>query len=671
LADSSRRLPQRNPNVGKSGRLVSGRARPVAPSARQPAQPAPQYAEPVIPNEPLFAEQPPSPPQPARPSGRAAARPSARQPAQAAPPPAPVYQPEPEPELAPEPEPDAAAPTNVTRRIRPGEKLLGSTRSTRRIEEPEPAPDSRRTTKKSLRAAEPVSTGIPKKYIILGSAALILLLVLVAGYSPFMRYWHTKHLDEGPALSDRKAAAEALFERFGPGEIGTFRVRANSENADLREAATHGLELVAKNSGQHPAVIERFAEVLPAADAPGKLVYIAALGRITKALDDKRRATADDAAAKAMTKTINDTVQMLLPRARKDETSGEVRLAAVEALAALRAPGVCQELIKLAATEQGSLRDRARLAIPGTALPEATGDLLKAMASADKDLAQLAKQAFLAIRDQAPSNELVKLVSDPQADVRREIVDALGKRAGDGVAAEGIAKALRDELPDIRLIAVQAVPRTGLKGPMTQLAALVTDKDENVRVATAETLGQLRDPESKKVVLEAFKNDLQGKTMEAFVKALGKRSSGKDMDAIGIVIPLLDSNPQAEASIREALVLLTLNGQPGRDQQRRAWDAAGWKKWYARILLREKTKDEALTILQDADKQKQGSKKLYPQLLKQTQQGLDMLEKCQEMCTPDDSEDAPNFERLMRKYMINKELFFKHQELDLARERGR
>ena len=102
-----------------------------------------------------------------------------------------------------------------------------------------------------------------------------------------------------------------------------------------------------------------------------------------------------------------------------------------------------------------------------------------------------------------------------------------------------------------------------------------------------------------------------------------------------------------------------------RNVQRGAWNAEKWKSWYANISLREQQKEKALAMLQEADKQKQiVSKKAYPELFKKTTEGLDILEKCAEMCSPDDPEDVHTFESLQKKYMTNKDLFFKHQEFE-------
>ena len=360
-----------------------------------------------------------------------------------------------------------------------------------------------------------------------------------------------------------------------------------------------------------------------------------------------------------------------MPMSAKKEPP-EVREAAVEALKDLHAPGVCQKLLELAKTETGNLRQMAFSGIVDTAMPEAIGDLLKTIGESDAELAGKAKHAFEIVRDSAKSADLFPLLDDPADNVRREIVEALSKRGGDGYAAKGITKALKDKIPEIRLLAVKAVPVTSISPIDTMvevLGALVTDSSEEVQLANAETLAQLSDEESRKVILEAFGKSLKGRTLEAYITALGRRSYGKDLKAVGIVVPFLNK-PTLENSVREALMLLTLNNQPGRDAQRRAWTAQKWKDWYAKIMERESKKDAALAKLQEIDQQKQGDKGEYARLMKETDVQLKVLEKCEEMCDPDDPEDKAYFDDKLHKYTEMRYLFQKSQTLDLHKQSG-
>lgn len=512
------------------------------------------------------------------------------------------------------------------------------------------------------------------KQTILAGVAVVLIAAGVFGYNPCLRYWHTKTLDQAPDLSARKSAAEALFENWGAETLDIFTTRVDRPDPLVREAAAYGMELVGSKTQSYQRVIQKFKDVLPTADAPGKLIFVRALAGVTSVLTDTRgpeKPTPEQAESRAL--AVKTAAEALIPCAQAAEPNIEVRLAAAAALCGLRSEGVCKELLKLAGTETGELRNKARAGIPATALPDAAPELMAAMTGPDKELSAVAKEAFIRVRDETPSRQLLQLFlsslndSHPlNDDVRREVVEALGKRANDDQARLGITTALKDRLPEIRLLALKAVPCTGISGSVHQLEALVKDSEENVRIAAAETLAEMRDADSKTVLLQAFKNALEGKTLEAYITALGKRSSGKVLSEIAIVMPLLDSNAAAENSIREALVLLTRNNIPERETQRRAWGAARWKAWWSKITEREKMKDAAVAeiekIKQDGNRQDRST---FPQLKDALDKQLDVLEQCKEKCKPDDLEDLSTFETLLKNYTIVKDFLIKGASFNL------
>ena len=601
------------------------------------------------------AEAPPAPvaeaaTAPPTPAAKAAAGPPAPAAEAAAAPPAKPVQP-PAPNLAP-------------KNGAPG-------RPARRAEGAEPGVNGRRIMKRPARPPVRKAALFSTQQKILAGVAAVLIAAVAIGYKPFLRYWHTKTLDEAPDLSSRKAAADALFEYWGAGILYIFEARVAKPDPLAREAAAYGMELVGRKTPAYQEVVERFKEVLPAADARGKLIFVRALANITSALIDTRgldKPTPEQTESKA--KAVKTAVEAFIPCAGAAEQNMDVRLAAVGALCGLRSEGVCKELIKLAGAETGELRirERARAGIPATALPDAASELLAAMNGADKELSAVAKEAFIRIRDETPSRQLLPLLSDPADEIRRQIVEALGKRSNDDGAKQGISTALKDKAPEIRILALKAVPRTGISGPTSQLEALVKDSDENVRIAAAETLAELRDPESKTLLLQSFKNDLQGKTLEAYITALGKRSAGKVISEIAIVMPLLDSNPTAESSIREALVLLTRNNVPEREAQRRAWDAGRWKAWWAKFTEREKMKEAAVAEIEKIkDSGKKQDRSTYPQLKEALEKQLDVLELCKEKCKPDDLEDMEALKLLVEKYTVVKEFLIKGASYDLRK----
>ena len=512
--------------------------------------------------------------------------------------------------------------------------------------------DSRRSGRKSIRGsagpAKPFLT--TKMKIILGASAFVLL-VLIFGYDPAMKYMYTKKLDEGASLDDRKAAAESLFERYNDNAYAIFSSRVGPGNADLREAAVYGLEMVAIHGKMaKSAAVESLGKEIAGADAPGKLVLIRSLGSAAKALNENKGNEED----------VAKIAKALIPCSEMADLKPEARMMAVDALSFLAVPGVCKQLLKIAKTEKGEMRAKARDGIPRTALPDAAGDLLEAMTGDDKELAVDAKRSFGRIRTETKSELLLPLVTHQREDVRREIVEALGSRANDPKAAQGVTTALKDKVPEIRELAVRAIPKTGISGPMSQLSDLVLDSEEKVRVANAETLAQLRDFESQKVVLEAFKNDLQGKTMDAYITALGKRSTGKDLKSIGMLLGILESRPASEPTIKPALMLLA-----NHKTNRANWTVEQWKAWFAKINERDQLRTAALAVI-EADRGKSGAdRSLYGKIAKEIEENLDVLEKCKEMSKPDDMEDIAAIDADLTKYTKVREFFFKGASVDV------
>ncbi len=498
-----------------------------------------------------------------------------------------------------------------------------------------------------------------------GAATLILLGIV--SYDPLVCLLYERQLDNGSA-QDRKAAAEGLVLRYGASDpnraLGIFTQRVARPDAELQDACAQGLRALARNEDARGAAITQLAQGLRAADASGKVIFIRALGGVAQDAADSAKKPASDADAPSPHNAA--IAEALLPCC--DDAGAEIRAAATEALSSLSAPGVCARLIKLALAEKGALRESARAGIAATALPDAVPDLLGAIAGNDKEIAADARAAFARVRKQAKTETLLPLVTHAKEDVRREAVTALGQRALDSQAAKAITIALKDVSPAVRLAAVQAVPTTGLNGPATQLAELTGDADEAVRIATAQTLAQLRDGDSRAVILDGFKHNPQGKTLDAFVAALARRATGKDLAAIGVVMKLLDTTPAAEAALAQALVQLSLNGQgEARRAQRSRWSAADWKKWFAKISERESTREGIARRIDAIRKGNIDDRSRYGELKNAIEREMDQLEKCKEMCKPDDLEDVKGFDAELTQYSRVKEFFMKGASVDVRR----
>lgn len=505
---------------------------------------------------------------------------------------------------------------------------------------------------------------IPTSYKIIGIATVVLIVVVAFGYGPFMRYRLTGAIDSAATMSERMQAADSLYARHDGYAYGIFHQRLVGSEMQARDASAYGMSLIARENGALSInAVDDLASTTPALDSLGKCVFAGLLGRIAKAVpkvDFDKKMGDDDSKKLAM------IAKALIPESKNSDVT--VRVAAIEALCDVPAAGVCNALIAAASTDaDANVKTKARNGILATALPDAAGNLLLAVASTDGDLKKEASTAFKKVREKAKSEDLLPLVSSPEESVRKEIVSALGKRNADSKATEGVTLALKDTSPEIRKLAVKSVQLTGIAGPASQLLPLISDAEESVRVQCAETLGELRDEGSKKILLEAFGTNPQGETLKALSKALGKRSNGKDIPVIGVLIEQMNKRAESFAGVREALVKMT-NAKQGarRDADRMTWDVARWNAWWDNISKREKIKDEALANLKKADLRKQEGNKLYPELSKMTNEAFDMLEKCMEMNKPDDPEDDAEIAGIQNKYKGNKYQFEKFQVLDLS-----
>ncbi len=522
---------------------------------------------------------------------------------------------------------------------------------------------SRRTTKRSIRG-KPVGFRLTKLHKIGAIVAVVVILVVVAGYSPFMVNMYTKGITGPDATVDaRKSSAKSLVEFDASKGYEVCGMAISNPDAGIREAGIYGMGLLGHSRNMRGMAITSFGTALSSAEPATKVLIIKALGEIATEIKPGE-------AGKEDKDSVNDLTAVataIMPRAEAaTEQAPEVRTAAVESLGKLRVPGVCNVLIKIATSGDADLKIKARDGIEYTALPDAAGALLQTVGGADKDLATVCKRAFEQVRDSAKSEVLAGLVNDPSDDVRHEVVLALAKRSNDTAACGGLIRAFKDKLPEIRAAAVKGIPTTGMSGSVQSLTELITDTDENVRVETANTLGELRDADSAKMVLEAFKNPMAGKTMNAFITALGKRTHGKDLKACEIVMNILERNPGAEASVKEAMALLTQSTYGGaRINVRRGWEISKWKAWWNNINEREKMRKGAAEKLEALRKHKDDNHLTFPGLMRETEAQLDILEKCTEMCKPDDPEDEPGFEDQKHTGTFLKEHFMKNASIDM------
>lgn len=532
---------------------------------------------------------------------------------------------------------------------------------------------SRRVAAKSVRTsqrqvAKPL---VSKKVCICGGVMLVLIVVAAVGYKPFI----TSQLVKGLAAGDAAAAKELWNYRKEDAPeiaIGAFTAHLKDQtDTKVLEAVVAGLSLALIDGSKDALDLAKDvfkAGAVPERETLAKVVPDVAAAFLDKSLDK------DKAVHEQAIKNMEALAPALVERVKAKDESVNVRLAAIKALGKMPCTGGgCQALLEVAKSEKGVTRTEALQGIPRCAVPEAVGDLLKYMADQDDEgLSGVAQQGFAKVRNEAKVGELTPLLDHPSDLVRLEIIKALADRKGDAAAAKGIAKALGDKNKDLRLEAVKAVPAMALKADdLNKLEPLVCDSSEDVRIAAAETLSKLQDEITWKLLLQSFEKGFVGKTLEAYVKALGlrgklrssKSSGAKDLSAIAIVLDSMNKFPDRAATIGEAMVLLTTwAGRPQRETERRGWKLETWNTWYANLKARGVLEKEAMEILKTADKGKADIDK-YPQLMKQTDKAIEMLELGQKMCIPNDPEDDGVFVRAIENATKMRMLFFKSQHL--------
>ena len=99
--------------------------------------------------------------------------------------------------------------------------------------------------------------------------------------------------------------------------------------------------------------------------------------------------------------------------------------------------------------------------------------------------------------------------------------------------------------------------------------------------------------------------------------------------------------------------------------ERRAWSTEKWKAWWANITERENLRKAALLKLEALKKRRDDDHSTFPTLMRETEAQLDILEKCTDMCNPNDTEDMPGLKSEQSAYTILKMHFEKNASIDL------
>jgi hypothetical protein len=520
-----------------------------------------------------------------------------------------------------------------------------------------------RTQRASMRDTAPKPPLLTKKHYIIMGVVAALILVGVLAYP----YVHKSMLLSDVRSGNTRACAE-LLAGWRYEAIATFGEYLKPPPPELQAERTAATRTAA---AQGLGMAIRVKELRESA--------IAALKPFLDGEEEQRRLAAQqflDATDYVLEKRDGELMGQLAPSlfACVNSSDPEVKKAGLMGLSKYQTPGGCARLLKAAKEEKGEFRAMALRGVEISAAPDALAALLQAMTDAkDKDLADAALRGFTKVRDKALTSQLTPLLANQPDAVRLVIVQALAARVGDSDATKGIVIALADATPAIRVEAVKALPpMRPLPTELARLEPLIADANEDVSLATAKCIEDLRDDVSWKLLLGAFQKNLDGKRLEAYLKALGVRGAaryipGKPRDLMVTAIPiaLLETKPQAKDQVVEALVLLTRHHQyPQRATERREWSIEKWKTWQANGLKRHQAAQTAIDTLEDA-RRKQGMEfqSEFPQLYKSCEAALKTLEDCREQMCQEDPEEASAYESLEMEYSKLKFHFFKDQHL--------
>ncbi len=182
----------------------------------------------------------------------------------------------------------------------------------------------------------------------------------------------------------------------------------------------------------------------------------------------------------------------------------------------------------------------------GRAGRQAVPLLFRAMADKDWRVRKTAVEALVAIEGESVITGLIEaLKAEDNAGARNSAIEALVQIGGP--ALESLLPVLTTPDPDVRKFIVDILG--DIRDPRAVPALidrLIEDVDENIRVAAAEALGKIRDPRAVDALLACLNRHNQGWLDYAAAEALGEIG---DQRALGPLLAALD-----RSSLREPVL---------------------------------------------------------------------------------------------------------------------
>ena len=158
----------------------------------------------------------------------------------------------------------------------------------------------------------------------------------------------------------------------------------------------------------------------------------------------------------------------------------------------------------------------------------------KAMKHENSDVRLMAAKILGRIGEPEGIDALARGLKDPDASVREGAVVSLAAIGGERVP-ELLTKALADQDPGVRRQAIDAVELVATPDMVDQLIPLIRDDDPKIRATAAKILGNLGDEKAVAPLIEALEEKNQ-EALRRMVEALGRLG---DRSAVDPIIELL------------------------------------------------------------------------------------------------------------------------------------
>jgi HEAT repeat protein len=207
--------------------------------------------------------------------------------------------------------------------------------------------------------------------------------------------------------------------------------------------------------------------------------------------------------------------------------------------------------------------------------------------------------------DRESAGLVAEMLNDPDPGVRREAIDSFADW-GHGEATPLISRMLNDADENVRREALRALSALGAKQSGAEIARLLSDPSEQVRNDAADVLGQLKSGEGTTALLQAL-NDPSERVRGEAIASLGEVGAVESLPYLRD----LYQRDQGRNSIRLVMAMRALGDeQPYRQEiQRLSGTALSGNNTEARRqairtlswLARDEAKDVLTRALQDPD----------------------------------------------------------------------